>query len=180
MTILSVINKNFNRAGLYMRKVELGETLLRRSLGRLIRAKAGTAAIEFAVAVPVLVALLVPVAELGMAFSQDIKTQQAAQAGAQYAADHPWNTQSPALIANAVTAASGLPGIAAFPAPSHMCGCPSGSGVTAEICGSTCANSEIAGYYVVVNAKSVYTSILPYSVLGPSTILSAQSMIRIR
>jgi len=143
-------------------------------------AKGGTAAVEFALAAPVLLGLLVPTADLGIAFSREIQVQVAAQAGAQYAASHPWNTNSPTKIANAVIAASTLPGVVATPAPSQTCGCPTGSAITAASCSSTCSNGEIAGYYVIVNAKLPYTPPLPYSVLGKSVTLAAQSTIRIR
>lgn len=148
---------------------------------RLLRRDArGTAAIEFAVAAPLLLGLLVPVADLGMAYSQQIQVQQAAQAGAQYAAFHPWNGNSPTEISNAVTAASTLAGITAAPVPSQLCGCPTGSIVAMASCGSTCANGQPAGYYVVVNARLPYSPALPYSVLGRSLTLAAQSTVRIR
>jgi len=39
---------------------------------------------------------------------------------------------------------------------------------------------RISGYYVAISARLPYTPVLPYSLLGRSTTLSAQSMIRIR
>jgi Flp pilus assembly protein TadG len=154
----------------------------KRARGRLtiFGAVGGTAALEFALATPVLLGLLTPVADLGIALSHRIQVQQAAQAGAQYAAMHPWNSNSPTQIANAVTAASALPGITAIPAPTQMCGCPTGSAVKPAQCASTCANGETAGYYVSVNAQSTYMSTLPYSMLGKSLKLAAQSTVRIR
>jgi Flp pilus assembly protein TadG len=139
----------------------------------------GGAAVEFGLAVPLLVGLLVPVADLGIAYSQKILVDQAAQAGAQYAALHPWHSNSAAEIANAVTSATTLP-IAATPAPRQICGCPSGTAVTEATCGSTCSTSETAGYYVVVNAQLPYTPVLPYSVLGDSVTLASQTTVRIR
>ena len=50
--------------------------ILRRSVRRLVllvRAERGNAAIEFALATPILIGLLVPVADLGIAFSQQIQ-----------------------------------------------------------------------------------------------------------
>jgi Flp pilus assembly protein TadG len=160
----------------------LGGTLRRvaNTLFAVTRAKGGASAVEFALAAPVLLGLLVPVADLGMAFSQQIEVQQAAAAGAQYAANHPWNSDSPPAIANAVTAASTLPAITASPAPSETCGCPSNSTLTAATCGSKCSNGQTAGYYVVVNAQSPYSPQLPYSLLGNSVTLTAQSTVRVR
>src|SRR6266404_8143461 len=100
-----------------------GEWLRQRldRLAALAHAKPGNAALEFALAAPILLGLLVPVADLGIAFSQQIQVQQAAQAGAQYALLHGYNSSA---IANAVTAATTLPGVSAAPAPTQSCGCP--------------------------------------------------------
>lgn len=151
-------------------------------LRRLLRCSRGVAAVEFGLAAPVLLAMLIPVADLGIAFSQQQQLRQGVQAGAQYAANYPWNQNAPAAIAGAVTAATPLSGISVSPTPYRLCGCPggSGSGITTASCGSVCANGETAGYYVVVSAQLPYTPVLPYSLLGSSTTLSARSMIRIR
>src|SRR5437879_6338349 len=120
-------------------EVALSPAWLRRRLARLVAlagAKGGSAALEFALATPVLVALLVPVADYGIAFSQQLQVEQAAQAGAQYAIFHPWTSNSPAAISSAVLAASGLTTLTASPAPSQTCGCPSGSAITTTSCGS--------------------------------------------
>jgi Flp pilus assembly protein TadG len=146
-------------------------------LRRLLHCGRGVAAIEFGLSAPVLLAVLVPVADLGIAFSKEQQLRQAVQAGAQYAALHPWNQNAPA----AVTAATSLSGVTVSPSPYQLCGCPSsGSSITTVHCGSVCASGETAGYYVVISAQLSYTPVLPYSLLGHSTTLSAQSMIRIR
>ncbi|MGC2412811.1 MAG: TadE family protein [Stellaceae bacterium] len=151
-----------------------------RKLYAVTRANGGTAALEFALATPLLVALLVPVADLGLAYSEQIRVEQAAQAGAQYAVFHPWSTTSATAISKAVLAASTLSTITASPTPSQTCGCPSGTAIAATSCGSICADGLSAGYYVTVNAQAPYTSAMPYSLLGSSVILSAQSIVRIR
>jgi Flp pilus assembly protein TadG len=151
-----------------------------RLLAALTRSRSGNAAVEFGLAAPVLVGLLVPVADLGMAFSRQVQVQQAAQAGAQYAVFNAWNNNSSTSIAGVVTSATGLSGITASPAPYQFCGCPSGSAVAAATCNSTCASGQVAGYYVVVSAQATYQPALPYSVLGSSVRLSATSTVRVR
>jgi Flp pilus assembly protein TadG len=149
-------------------------------LGRLLRSNRGIAALEFALAAPILLAALAPLADLGIAYSQDQQLRQAVEAGAQYAAIHPWNQNAPTAIAAAVTAATPLTGVTASPAPYQLCGCPNGSGITTTTCGYYCTNGQTSGYYVVVSAQLTYRPVLPYSVLGSSKILTAQSTIRIR
>jgi Flp pilus assembly protein TadG len=148
-----------------------------RHLAHLAGAERGNAAIEFALATPILIGLLVPVADLGIAFSQQLQVQQAAQAGAQYALLHGYNSTA---ISNAVTAASTLSGVSAYPAPTQGCGCPTGTAITAAACSSVCSNGETAGTYVYVNARYTYTTVLPYSVLGSGMDLTAQSTVRIQ
>jgi Flp pilus assembly protein TadG len=158
-------------------------TIMQRSAGcvaGLMRASGGSSAVEFALAAPVLLGLLVPVVDLGMAFSQQIKVQQSAQAGAQYATTHPWTSTSATAIANAVTAASTLTSLTASPAPSQSCGCPTGTAIASAACATTCSNGQPAGYYVTINAQAPYTPQLPYSVLGSSVTLTAQSTVRVR
>ncbi len=155
-------------------------TTLQRWAGRLAflaRAERGNAAIEFALASPILLGLLTPVADLGIAFTQQIQVQQAAQAGAQYALLHGFSSSA---ISNAVTAATNLPGVSAAPAPTQSCGCPTGTTIAAATCASTCTNGETAGTYVFVNAQSSYNPVLPYSVLPSGTTLTAQATVRVQ
>lgn len=150
-----------------------------RRLRRLVAAVDGTAAVEFALVAPILMGMLVPLADLSMAFATRIQVQQAVQAGAQYAVIHPWTSNSPTAIANAVTSATTL-SVSATPAPSQSCGCPANSTITSATCGSTCNDGTTAGYYVTVSAQYTYTPATPYSILGSSVTLSAQSMVRVQ
>ena len=67
-----------------------------------------------------------------------------------------------------------------MPAPTQICGCPTDYAITTVTCGTTCSNAQPAGYFVVVSAQSPYAPVLPYSVLGGSVTLGAQSTVRIR
>jgi hypothetical protein len=150
-----------------------------------LRARRGTSAVEFALSAPLLLGLLAPLADVGLAYSQQIQVQQAAQAGAQYASLHPWNSNSSTEIANAVTSATGLTLLPADPlanpAPYQECRCLDGSKIDLASCNSLpCANGEYGGYYVIVNAQVAYSPILPYSLLGDSKKLTAQATVRVR
>ena len=140
-------------------------------------ARCGAAAVEFALLVPVLLAVVIPVVDLGMGFYQKMQVEDAAQAGAQYALAHGFNT---AAIQNAVTSTTSLPSITATPAPAQSCGCPAGTSITAASCGSTCSNGLQAGTYVTVNATAVYHPLITYAALGTSVTLTAQSLVRIK
>jgi Flp pilus assembly protein TadG len=161
--------------------IELGKPWPRQLLAGLAGAKGGSAVLEFALCAPLLIGLLMPVVDYGIAYSEQIRVQNAAQAGAQYAILHPWSSTSPAAISKAVLAASTVSTLTASPAPIQTCGCPSGSAVTPSLtCSSTCSDGQPAGYYVTVNAQAPYISAMPYTVLQQPMTLSAQSMVRIR
>jgi Flp pilus assembly protein TadG len=144
---------------------------------RLLRGDAGAGAVEFAIGATLLAGLLIPLIDLGMGFYQKMQVQDAAQAGAQYALAHGWNSTA---IENAVTSATALSSISASPAPVRNCGCPQGTSVTSSTCGGTCAGGQSVGTYVTVSAQATYTPLIPYPVLGQSVALTAQATVRIQ
>lgn len=139
--------------------------------------RTAAAAIEFAIAAPLMVALVIPMVDLGAGFQQQMQVQDAAQAGAQYALAHGWDSTA---IQNAVTSAATLSGIQASPAPATSCGCPQGTSIAAATCGSTCTSGLAAGTYVTVNAQAGYSPLIPYPMFGQSVTLSAQATVRIQ
>jgi Flp pilus assembly protein TadG len=155
-----------------------------RRAASLVLTQSGNSAVEFAVSAPLLLGLLTPMADLGLAYSQQIQVQQAAQAGAQYASLHPWNSNSSTAIANAATSATGLTLLPADsltnPAPYQECRCLDGSTIGLTSCNSVpCADGAYGGYYVIVHAQAAYSPILPYSLLGDLTKLTAQATVRV-
>jgi Flp pilus assembly protein TadG len=147
-----------------------------RRIAAFLEAREGNAAVEFSIAAPVFVIIFVPMIDIGMAVYQQMQVQDAAQAGAQYAMAHGWNSSA---IQNAVTGATAL-AVSASPAPSKSCGCPNGSSVSAATCGSTCSDGQTAGTYVTVGAQVTYTPLLPYPTMGSSLTLAAQTTARIQ
>src|SRR5712672_2574184 len=63
-------------------------------IGALARDRRGMSAVEFGLAAPVFLAMLTPVIDLGLAFSQQIRVNQAVEAGAQYAAMNQYNSNA--------------------------------------------------------------------------------------
>ena len=133
-------------------------------------------AVEFALTAPLLIGMLIPLADLGLGIAKNTQLHNAAQAGAQFAFVNGWNSTA---IQNAVTSATTLSPIEVLPAPTQSCGCPTGTAVAPVSCGSVCPDGANAGTYVTVNARSSYTPILPYPVLGSTVTLVATSMVRI-
>jgi hypothetical protein len=137
---------------------------------------AGTAAIEFALFVPLLLILLMGVVEVGLAVHQAMQVSNSAEAGMLYAAK---NGFDPAGIAAAVANATGTQGIAAVPAPAQFCGCPTAGGVSPVECGATCADGSLSGAYIRISATLNHQTILPYPGLPLPNTLTAQSILRL-
>jgi len=137
----------------------------------------GASAIEFALLVPMLIALVIFTADLGMGIYRNIQVQNAAQAGVTFAAARGFSAdQISAAVRNATTFSD----IQASPAPSKFCGCASASGVAAAVCTAACGDGSQPGTYVTVSAKATYNTIIPYPALPNSYALSSQATVRIQ
>src|SRR5690349_8372505 len=100
-------------------------------IGALARDRRGMSAVEFGLAAPIFLGALSPVIDIGMAFSHQIRVNQAVEAGAQYAAMNPYNPDSWASnIQSAVTNATTMsvsPNVG-----SQTCGCPNSTSTAIE------------------------------------------------
>jgi Flp pilus assembly protein TadG len=137
----------------------------------------GNAAIEFAIVLPMLMTMVVGTVDYGIAMTQQMEVQHAAQAGAEFAALHGFDSSQ---ISNAVSNATALSGLSVSPAPTQACGCPSGSTISSVSCTDTCTSGATAGTYVTVSAQATYTTILPYPGIPNSFTLTGQSVVRIQ
>lgn len=148
-----------------------------RCVSRLCLDEEGVAAIEFGIVGMMLTLLLLGLIDFGMGYWEQIEVGNAARAGAEYAIFNGWDLSG---ITTAVTSATSLGSVAATPAPTQSCGCPSASaGITAATCGSSCAGGGTAGIYVTVNAQASYTPIFPFSGFANAVTLTASTTVRI-
>ncbi len=160
----------------------------------------GVAIVEFAFVASFLVALMLPVVDIGMGFYYKTRVMTAAQAGAQYAFVHDWSGNSAATqtaITTAVTSAMDL-SVSATPAPSLSCKCADGtqlnnptslpsSPFTPATCSSlpstNCTgsnNPNSPGAYVTVNAQVTYSPLFAYLGFGNPVTLTASSTVRVQ
>lgn len=148
-------------------------------LSALRRAEAGVSAVEFALAIPVVLALILPLLDLGQAASEQIRLNLAVQAGAQYASLNLWGSTSATAIANIMNNATtlSLTNVSA----TEVCGCPNAGAAPTlytypsapDSCASlypSCAgDSQPAGIYVQVSAQYTHTAIVPFSAFQLAT-----------
>ena len=140
------------------------------------QSEAGTAAIEFGLAAPLLMLLVVGTVEIGSSVYQGMQAQNAAEAGALYASKHGFDA---AGISGAVVNAVAGAGLSATPAPSQFCGCPTASGVATIDCTSTCTDGSAPGQYVRINAQITHDPMLSFSGLNAPVTITGQAIIRI-
>jgi hypothetical protein len=140
----------------------------------LLAAREGGAAIEFALIMPIAVAMLVLMFDLGTGGYVKSRVLSAAQAGTTYVEAHGWNRPG---IVLAVREATNLPSVNIQARLS--CGCVAGTAINDQLCGSPCPSGAAAGTYAAVTASSVYTPLIPYPGLARSMTLSASSIVRI-
>jgi hypothetical protein len=125
------------------------------------------------------------------AFSQQIRINQAVEAGAQYASSNPYNGSSwSSAVSSAITNA--ISGISITPTVgSETCGCPNSTSTaivthdTVSTCGPSnggtyCPDGSSPGYYITISAQATYTSVMPYSILGSSATLSSTAIVRVQ
>ena len=133
----------------------------------------GMALVEFGLAFPFILVLLVGVVDFGLGFYEGLQVQGAAAVGAQYASVHGFASSCPGStcpITIAVQSATNFGTAVKLTSgyPKEVCGCPSGSGITNETttstgtCSGTCPSGDAFGVYAKVSAYLSYTPILPY------------------
>ncbi len=147
-----------------------------RALSNVDRGRSGSAALEFGLAIPLLLVILMGVTELGFAMHQAMQVYNAVEAGALYAAQNGFDS---AGITTAVEKSTGSPDISATPAPQEFCGCPDSSGIVQTACNATCNGGSPPGHYVRISAALPHQTILPYPHLPLPATLTAQSVLRL-
>ncbi|HEV2551365.1 MAG TPA: TadE family protein [Stellaceae bacterium] len=148
----------------------------------------GNAAVEFAIIAPVLVGLLVPVADYGLYIYDQMQLNLAAQAGMEYAARNGW---APAGIQQAaVNASPALSLTVQSVTPSQFCGCPSGNTIAQQNCSDPntgqqahCNNDPaqpLVGTYVNVTATYQFNTLFHYPGIPDSQTLSSGAQLAFR
>ena len=163
-------------------------------LASFIGDRRAVAMIEFAVVMPILVLLLLPLVDLGLGFYVKTQLMTAAEAGAQWAFVNGWNgtsTTTQTSILSAVSNATGLGAVSASPAPVLACGCADGTNITYSSPGSAfspsacsgltaCASGQKPGAYVTVSTQVSYKPVFTYLIFSGTATLSASSTVRIQ
>ena len=144
----------------------------------------GTALVEFALAAPILVTLVLGIADFGMLAAKNAALEGATRVGAEYARSNSTSTcqniggaSCISGIKTAMQSTGNFSPALTFPSdPSASCECDDGSSIT---CGTTCAVGKTPNRVLItVTASQTYTPILPWP--GIPTSLTASTELRIQ
>lgn len=158
------------------------------ALGRGLLGSDGTALIEFALAAPILVALVLGIADFGMLAAKNAALEGATRVGAEYARNNPTCSQGDLTgsncttgIENAMQNSGNFSPALTFPTSSPTfsvsCQCDDGSSIT---CGTTCvgAGKVPNRVLITVTATQGYTPIISWP--GIPTSLTASTEMRVQ
>jgi Flp pilus assembly protein TadG len=164
------------------RKQQHAKRVMRQIVGGFLGSD-GTALVEFALAAPILVTLVLGIADFGLLAAKNAALEGATRVGAEYARDNSTcqaDITGASCISGIKTAmqSTGISPALTFPSdPSPSCECDDGSSIA---CGTTCvgAGKTPNRVLVTVTASQTYTPILPWP--GIPTSLTASTELRIQ
>ena len=151
------------------------------SVTRFRREQRGVAAVELAIAIPILTVCALCVGDLGRFALQRTWVSYAASAGAEYAVAHGFDANK---ITTAATSGAPVSGISISPTPSEFYGCATATGVTASTQGATCPSTTstggTAGQYVSVTATMPFSAMFSAAGISYPSTLNATAVVRIQ
>lgn len=140
---------------------------------RMLTCESGAGAVELALALPMLVVMMLGIADLSLAVNEKMRLTAAARSGAQWAYGHSGETGG---VAAAVTQASGLDATAITTATTSFCGCSGGANVA---CDATCDDGNGRREYVTITVSESWSPTLNLPGLG-SIELSGTATLRVK
>jgi Flp pilus assembly protein TadG len=144
------------------------------------RDRRATAALEFAIVGPMLVAMLGGAADLGLSTVCRNQLAQAVGNGAQFAFKT-GATVSAAAVQSMVQASSELSGVvASVTGPALFCVGGSPAILTASSAGQTCPDGTAPGTYLSISAHYTYPQLMPLSSTFLNTALQQTATVRLQ
>src|SRR5262249_706769 len=138
----------------------------------------GVAAIEMALATPILLLMVTGSFDFGRILYQEHRLTAAARAGTQYAMQSSSTRTDTANITAAVRADANDTTAKSLTGPSSVCTCPNGTTVCST--GANCSGSTVAGTYVKVTVSMSYSTLVHYPFIASPISLSGRSLIRVQ
>ena len=146
---------------------------------RKIREQRGSAILEFAVAVPVLVYLALGATDFGRVFYESIAVAGAAAASVQYgSSSHLKSDDFGGMEAAALADAEDLTGVTAT--PERFCDCPNNPGVSVSCLTGDCGTYGLPRMYVRARVQKPFQTLAPYPNIPRSLTIDLDSWMRLQ
>lgn len=152
-----------------MNRAERKIQIKRSSIRRFRRSIAGVAAVEFALIAPIIAAMLVGLANYGLAMFEKMELVSAARAGAQLVLVDTGATTSEIQAAVVASTNSGIS--TSDVTVTQSCECADGTAIT---CGGTCSDASANRYFYTIAASNDFTLLL----LGSTITLTGTAVVR--
>jgi Flp pilus assembly protein TadG len=149
--------------------------------GAMLHNERGSAAIEVALAFPLLLMVLGNLADYGLMMRRHAQLATGVANAAQYASMS-GASASAELLQGIANASSWLPGASAS-AGAAACYCPSGTPPalgSAVACTTTCGSGQLAQKYVTITASYIYTPMMPGPTGLTATTLTSTAKVMVR
>ena len=149
---------------------------MKRAMGLLRRLadERGSIAVEFALTVPLLIVIVVGLADFGRAFYDRMALETAARGAVQFARQYPHDI---AGIRLAALNAGQLPAGVTVDVPAPFCECPNGASVG---CGSACPSGEGVLRFLSVTVREDFETLFPYPGMPSPLPLTGSAVIRVQ
>ena len=149
-------------------------TFLGKWTGSVAKSRCGAAAVEFALLVPIIAAVLAGVANYGMALFQKMELESAARAGAQMAM---LGRSSTTTIQNAVINSTNLTLTTSDITLTESCWCADVD--ASATCGVTCADGDPTQYFMSVTVAKDFDYLFGFNyIIGTDAALSESVKVR--
>lgn len=148
-----------------------------RRAARMRLGDSGVAAVEMALATPILLLMVTGSFDFGRILYQEHRLEAAARAGTQYAMQ---STTAQTDTSNIIAAvrADANDSANALTVASSVCTCPNGTTVCST--SADCSGSTVAGTYVKVSVSMSYSTLVRYPFVTSPISLSGRSLIRVQ
>lgn len=132
-----------------------------------LRSERGAALVELALAVPMLIIVLIGIADFARVFYHAAGLTNAARAGAQYGAQSVvWSAASTQAAAESASPTTQPYTVST---PARTCGCmdDAGANFAAVACSASCASGRHMAVFVTVSASKTFSSVMTFGTFPP-------------
>lgn len=149
----------------------------RRRLAPLFRCARGNVSVEFALVLPFLLLLVMGAFDFGRGFTEKLRLNSAARAGAQYALEKYNKVEDTAGVIQSARNDAEDVNNALTVTPRYYCACLTGGEIA---CGTSCSGGEVPMRYIEVDVSGPFQLMFDYPMTTGTMTLQGHAELRLR